>query len=134
MPHYSFSKTFSSGGNKTSQEELVMECHWGILTDVAITFAPGCHRVCHVHVDEALHQIFPTNPEADYAGDGYTLLIKDEYTLLPGTKKICLRGYNTGIYDHTIEVSFRIKLPERYTPMETALFRLIKILERMLGI
>lgn len=111
-----------------------MKCHWGILTDVAITFAPGCHRVVHVHIDEALHQIFPTNPEADYRGDGYTLEIRDEYELPPGTTKIHLRGYNVGIYEHEITVSFRIKLPERYTPMETALFRLIKILERMLGI
>jgi len=134
MPHYSYTKTFAAGKTKTSQEELEMRCHWGILTDIAITFHGGCHDVCHVHVDGSLHQIFPTNAEADYALDGYTLLIRDEYELLPGTKQIYLRGYNTGTYDHTIDVSFLIKLPERYTPMETALFRLIKILERMLGV
>jgi len=134
MPHYSYTKTFAAGTTKTSQEKLKMNCHWGILTDMAITFPAGCHGECHAHIDESLHQIFPTNTEADYALDGYTLLIRDEYELLPGTKQIYLQGYNTGKYDHAIDVSFLIKLPERYTPMETALFRLITILERMLGV
>jgi len=134
LPHYSYRKTFQPGTTPEEAEELEMPCHWGILTDVRITFPPGCHGVCHVHVDEALHQIFPTNPEDDYALDGYTVLIDDEYELLPDTRMLYLRGYNTGTYQHTIDVSFTVKPYERYTPLEQALFRLIKIMERLMGV
>jgi len=134
MPHYSYTKTFTAGGSKDKPEELEMPCHWGILTDVTITFPAGCHGVCHVHIDESLHQIFPTNPEDDYALDDVTLPINDEYELLDATRKIYMRGYNTGVYDHRITVTFRVKMPERYTPLEEALFRLIKILERLIGV
>lgn len=128
MPHYSYTKTFAAGGAKTAPEEREMKCMWGILTDVTFTFPPGCHGVCHAHIDESLHQIFPTNPEEDYALDNYTLPIHDEYELLPGTRKLYLRGYNTGIYPHTISVTFRVKLPKRLSTMEK-LF--MKMLQRM---
>lgn len=118
MPHYSYVKTFAPGKSKDQPEELEMPCHWGIITDVTITFPPGCHGYCHVHIDESLHQIFPTNPEADYALNAYTLEIRDEYLLLPGTRKIHLRGYNEGTYPHTISVTFKIKAPELYTLAE----------------
>ena len=134
MPHYSYTKIFTAGTTKSEQEELEMPCHWGILTDVTITFPAGCHGVTHVHVDESLHQIFPTNPDEDYALDDHTLLIEDEYELLPATRKIYLRGYNLGTYEHKISVTFRVRMPERYTPLEEALFKLIKILERIMGI
>ena len=134
MPHYSVTKTFTAGGSKTSPEELEIKCIWGIVTDVTITFPAGCHGVCHVHLDDELHQMFPTNPEGDYALDDWTLKIDDEYKLLSDKRKVYLRGYNTGTYDHTIAVTFRVKLPDEHTPLEMALFKLINIMEKLLGI
>lgn len=134
MPHYSYTKTFTAGKSKTSEEELVCPCIWGIVTDVTITFPAGCHGYCHVHLDDGPHKMFPTNPESDYALDDWTLHIDDEYELEKDSTKIYLRGYNTGTYNHTITVTFRVKLPERYTPLEKALFKLIDIMQKLLGI
>jgi len=132
MPHYSYEKTFTPGTTKSRQEELEMPCPWGILTDVVLSFRYGPDRLTHVHIDEALHQIFPTNPDETYAFDGYTLTISDRYELLPATRKIYLRGWNEGIYPHTVAICFRVELPERYTPAEQAIIRLAQLWEQVI--
>jgi len=132
MPHYSYEKTFTPGHSADDPEELEMPCAWGILTDVVIAFRFGTDRKTHVHIDEVLHQIFPTNPEETYAYDGYTLTITDRYELLKDTRKIYLRGWNEGIYPHTIAVAFKIELPERYTPAESAIMRMARSLDQLI--
>jgi len=129
LPHYSYEYEFPPNGNKEEQEELEMPCPWGILTDVVLAFRFGTDRKTHVHIDEVLHQIFPTNPEETYAYDGYTLTISDKYELLRDTRKIYLRGWNEGTYPHTISVAFKIEIPERYTPAEEAVIRLANLWE-----
>lgn len=133
MPHYSYVKTFEAGTSEDSQEELEMKCHWGILCDLTITFPPGAHGVCHVHIDEGIHQIFPTNPEGNYALNDYTLHIDDEYELLPGVRKIYIRGWNEGGYPHTIAVTFKVRIPTRLTKTEELLSELTKFFKRLLG-
>jgi hypothetical protein len=133
MPYYSYSHTFKAHGSKLNQEELEMPCYWGILTDVIITFPPGCHGYVHVHIDDGLHQVFPTNAEETIALDAYTLPIRDEYELLPDTRKIYLRGWNEGNYDHKITVSFTIRMTERLTKTETLLNKLLNAFKTLTG-
>jgi len=134
MPHYSYEYTFEEGHSKQSQESLEMPCAWGTLTDVNISFPAGCHGVVHVHIDQELHQIFPTNAEADYALDDYTLPITDEYELIEATRKIYLRGYNEGCYPHKISVSFTVVPFERTTPVEEVLLKILSVLQRIFRI
>lgn len=111
-----------------------MPCHWGILCDIDISFRWGTSRLCHVHIDDKLHQAFPTNPKGDYAFDGYTIHITDEYELEKGTRKLILKGWNTGSYAHTVAVAFRIKMPERLSITEKALWRMVELWERLTGV
>lgn len=133
LPHYSYEKTFSAGTTEDDQEELEMPCAWGILCDVDIAFRHGTDRKCKVHIDDGLHQAFPTNPEANYAFDGFTLHIADEYELPSGTRKIYLRGWNEGVHPHTVAVSFRVKLPQRLTKTEQALVEILQYFQLLLG-
>lgn len=132
MPQYSYEKTFTAGTTEATQEEKEMPCHWGILKDVHISFRWGTGRLCHVHIDESLHQIFPTNPEGNYAFDGYTLPITDEYVLLPGVSKIYLRGWNEGSYNHTVAVAFKIEIPERLSKVEKLLERQYELFKELM--
>lgn len=131
MPHYSYEYTFEAGTSITEQEELEMPCAWGILTNVLIAFAAGCHGVVHVHLDESLHQIFPTNPNGQYAFDNVTVPIHDKYELLPATRKIYLRGWNEGTYDHTIRVSFEIEPAEPVSAVDKATLSIAELLKRV---
>jgi len=119
--HYSYEMTFTAGTVKSKQEELEMDCAWGVLTNVVIAFAAGCHGAVHVHVDEGLHQVYPTNPKGDYAFDNYTLEIKDKYRLHAGTRKIVLKGWNEGTYDHTIHIAFEIEPSEPVSATDQAI-------------
>ena len=131
MPHYSYEHTFTVGTTKTSQEELEMPCAWGILTNVLVAFAAGCHGVVHVHLDESLHQIFPTNPNGQYSFDDVTVPVHDKYELLPATRKIYLRGWNTGTYPHTIRVGFEIEPTEPVSAVDKAIMSIYALLRRV---
>ena len=133
MPHYSYEKTFTAGTDRASEEELEMLCHWGILCEVVISFPWGAMRQCHVHIDDGLHQVFPTNPEEAYAFNGFNLDIEDEYEIEQGVSKLYLRGWNEGSYDHTIRVAFRIRLPERLSRTDQLLEKILGMWERLLG-
>ena len=133
MPNYSYSKTFATGTDKESKEQLEMPCHWGTLKETAISFPDGCHGVCHVSIHDGLHQIYPTNPEEDYALDGFTLVIKDKYKILPDTRKLILKGYNKGIYTHTIKVILTIEVDYVPNPAEEAILGIYKLLKRIFG-
>jgi len=133
VPNYSYSKTFKVGTDKESQESLEMLCHWGILRETAISFPDGCHGVCHVSINDGLHQVYPTNPEETYALDGFTLIIKDKYKIVPDTRKLTLKGYNLGIYEHTIKVTFTIEVDYVPNPVEEATLGIFKILKKIFG-
>ena len=119
--HYSYEMTFTAGTDKTTQEKLEMPCAWGVLTNVVISFAAGCHGKVHVHIDEGLHQVFPTNPSGDYAFDDYVLEIRDKYLLSTGTRKIVLKGWNEGVYDHLIHVAFEVEPSEAMSATDQAI-------------
>ncbi len=133
MPNYSYSKTFVIGTDKDSPEQLEMPCHWGTLRETTISFPDGCHGVAHVHVDDGLHQIYPTNPEETYALDGFTLIITDRYKIMEGTSKLWLRGYNKGIYPHTVKVTLTIEVDYVPNPAEEAILGIFKLLRRLFG-
>jgi hypothetical protein len=130
--HYSYEHTFSANGKKANEEEEIMECAWGILTNVDISFQWGTSRRCHVHIDETKHQIFPTNPNGNYAFEGYTLHITGKYELLPATRKIYLRGWNEGNNDHTIAVAFEVLPIDDVNVVPNAIDKLRALWEVML--
>ena len=132
MPHYSYEHTFIAGGDKAHQEEEEMECSQGILKNVMIAFAAGCHGVVHIHIDETLHQIFPTNPNGTYKFNDVAVIIYSPYVLLPSTRKIYLRGWNEGIYNHTIYLSFEIEPAEKVSAVDKAILEMAKIIKEVL--
>lgn len=110
-----------------------MPCHWGTIKKATISFPDGCHGVCHVHIDAGLHQIYPTNPEGDYALDGFTLVIEDPFKIADGVKKLQLRGYNKGIYEHEIKVTFTIEVDYIPNVVEEAILGIYNLLKRIFG-
>jgi hypothetical protein len=133
LPDYSYSKQFTAGTDETSQEELEMPCHWGTITRLRIHFPNGCHGVCHVHIDQELHQVYPTNPEGDYALNGVTVVIDDRYKIPKDVRKLCLKGYNLGQYPHTISVSFTVESDYIPNPAEQAIMNIYNLLKRIFG-
>lgn len=134
MPHYSYSKTFTHGKDKRSQQQLTMPCTYGVLTDVIIHFPAGCFALTNVTINDGLHQVFPTNPSGTYALDDFTIAIEDKYNMEQGKSKLILKGWNEDEeFDHTIKVAFRIIPYEEYSPVEKVLLKILSILERLFG-
>ena len=61
--------------------KTVLELEKGVTYKVDIVFPPGPAHLLHVQIRDALHSVWPTNPDADFAGDNHTITFDDEYPI-----------------------------------------------------
>lgn len=82
----------------------------GVMSRVRIAIPAGHHGLAHLRIYRWGHQLYPTTPDADYAGDDEVIEIEDN---MPGDEPpytLRLWGYNTSTqYDHTFEVSITLQ-------------------------
>ena len=90
-----------------TKQELFMEK--GTITRVEIVFPVGCANLVFVHLDDALHQVWPKDPQYKFIGDGAMIVCTDEYEIKEQPFTIQFHGWNTDeIYDHTITIRIQI--------------------------
>lgn len=65
-------------GNKL---KTVLKLAKGVTYKLDVVFPPGPAHLLHVQIRDALHSIWPTNEDADFAGDDHTISFKDEYPM-----------------------------------------------------
>lgn len=61
--------------------KTVLELEKGVTYKLDIVFPPGPAHLLHVQMRDALHSVWPTNADADFAGDSCTITFDDEYPL-----------------------------------------------------
>jgi len=79
----------------------------GVLHKYEVVFPPGCVGLVGVAVYQGVHQVFPTNPNEMFWGDGETLSFREHLPLM--TDPYVLTAYLVNIDDtfaHTI--TFRL--------------------------
>lgn len=102
---------FTLPANKTeaakTRQDLDMEK--GTITRIEIIFPVGCANLVFVHINDALHQVWPKEPQYKFIGDGATIICTDEYEVSEQPYNLQFHGWNTDeIYDHTITVRIQI--------------------------
>lgn len=118
--HYSFSKTFPAGESKATEISMNLPMSAGIIHDVFIDFPAGCMYLTHVKIVRGEFPVFPRQPSAYYAFEGFTLPIADYWELKPLEGHLTLVGYNEdATHDHTIRLAFQVSDPARYFAQET---------------
>jgi len=87
----------------------------GVITRVEVEFPAGCAGLAHTYARQAIHQVFPTNPDGDLCSDNYVAAWMDYEDLDTDPRILTIGGWNLDdTYDHTI--TWRIEL----TPREIA--------------
>lgn len=98
-----------------SPEELELQLTHGVITHVEVEFPPGCHGMVYVYVRRGSHQVWPTNPDSQFASDGRAIVWDDYYELFDDPYVLTVGGYSPDTsYDH--EITFRFEV----TPQEIA--------------
>jgi len=62
--------------------KTVLELEKGVTYKLDIVFPPGPAHLLHVQIRDALHSVWPTNADADFAGDNHTITFEDEYPVI----------------------------------------------------
>jgi hypothetical protein len=87
----------------------------GVITRVEVEFPAGCAGLAHSSARQAIHQVFPTNPDGDLCSDNHVIAWNDYEDLDTDPRVLTIGGWNDDdTYPHTI--TWRIEL----TPREIA--------------
>jgi len=79
------------------------------LQKLKLYFRVGCANLVFVHLDDALHQVWPKAPEYKFIGDGAHIVCTDEYEIKEPPFTIQFHGWNTDeLYNHTITIRIQI--------------------------
>ena len=88
----------------------------GVITRVEVEFPAGCQGLVHSYARQAIHQVFPTNPDADLCSDNHVIAWHDYQDLDTDPRVLTISGWNVDdTYDHTITVRLELE-PLAVTP------------------
>lgn len=111
--YYAWNITLTKDGSSASPEKTVLLLEKGTIIRCETVFPSGCAGLVFTHIDDALHQVYPKNPDYQYSGNGESIIASDEYDLKEEPFQLQFYGWNTDeIYDHTITVRIQI-VPKR---------------------
>lgn len=78
----------------TAPVSATMQIHPGLVKQVEITFPPGPAGLAHVYVYYWEHQLWPSNPDSDFAGDDVHLVFPEDIEIVDPPFEFTLYGYN----------------------------------------
>jgi hypothetical protein len=103
--YYVFSLTIPANTTQQDPERQVCQLTHGVIKKVAVAFPPGPKGLAHLVIRHWEHQAWPTNPEASFAWDNYTIEFDEEFELDTAPYTLTLEGWNEDdTHEHTITV------------------------------
>uniref|UniRef100_A0A6M3M191 Uncharacterized protein n=1 Tax=viral metagenome TaxID=1070528 RepID=A0A6M3M191_9ZZZZ len=106
---YAWDIKLIKGLSEATRQKSVLKLEKGTITKFELVFPSGCCGLVFVHINQALHQVFPKNPGDQLTGNGSTIVSTDEYELKEPPLELEFYGWNTDeIYDHTITVRIQL--------------------------
>lgn len=96
----------------TAKQKTILQLAAGTITHVEAQFPPGVNALAHIQITDGLHQLYPTNPEADVATGAETVLWNDSHELKPGSCQLYAYTWNEDdTFQHTITVRIEVREP-----------------------
>ncbi len=110
--------TIPANTTQAQAVETDVSIHPGTVTVLEILFPTGCAGLVHVQILHWVRQIWPSNPNSDFTGNGDPMTFAEDYEVLDPPFFFTVRGWNTDeLYPHTPIVRFQI------TPKQVGLLR-----------
>lgn len=122
---YAWNFELTKGRATATREKHILPLERGTIIRCEVVFPVGCANLVYVHVNQALHQVYPKNPDHQFVGDGAVIVSTDEYEIREEPFQLEFYGWNTDeIYNHTVTV--RIQLVPKREIVRLALAEIIR--------
>jgi len=107
--YYAWNFRLPANQSETTKTKQELYLEKGTIIKVEVIFPVGCASLVFVHLNDALHQVWPKDPQFQFVGDGAHIICSDEYEIKEQPYTIQFHGWNTDdTYDHTITVRIQI--------------------------
>lgn len=130
---FSGSIAVDAGKSKDDPKVERLKITQGVITQINIMFPPGCaHEVC-ITFNRALHQIYPSNPDGFFIGDGVNISGEVFHYVKADPFELQVKGWApNATYDHTIFFVVWIKKLWQLNPLSDEFWHLT--MEDSLGV
>ena len=91
----------------TAKQKTIIKVAHGIITQLDIQFPPGPQSLLHLQINDALHQIFPYNPDGAFASDSVNISFREYIPVLNEPFELQAHTWNE---DDTFEHSVIIRI------------------------
>ncbi len=109
--YYDFNIIIPASTPKDTPIKETCKLTYGIVRHVAIAFPPGPKGLTHLVIRRYEHQVWPTNPDGNFAWDNYTIEFSEEFDLTTRPHTLTLVGWNEDdTHKHTVTVRFELGL------------------------
>ena len=78
---YAWNYTLTADQTEATKTVQDLYIEKGTITRAEIVFPVGCANLVFVHLNDALHQVWPKEPVYKFIGDGETIVCTDEYEI-----------------------------------------------------
>lgn len=108
---YAFRLTIPANTLETAPSRETVRLTHGIIHRLEIEFPAGCAGLAHCKILRGLHQVWPTNPDGDFASDDHAIAFDTDYPLTDLPTDLILVGWNVDdTFPHTL--TFRIGMSQ----------------------
>jgi len=109
---YVYDLTIPANTKEDDATEIVVRLPYGIVSGVRLLFPTGCAGLARARILVAQHQVWPSNPETWYNGNGTQIAFDADLLLESDLNTVTLQGYNSDdTYPHTVTISLTVIAP-----------------------
>jgi hypothetical protein len=106
---YSFDLTIPLGTLASAPAKLDAKLQAGVITHVRVIIPEGVAGLASSYVRRGAHQLYPSNPDGAFTGDGFPIEWDEQYELADEPTTLQLFGYSPNArFPHTITWQFEV--------------------------
>lgn len=106
---YEFDLVVPAGTTAGAPAQERAQLNKGHITAVDVMFPSGCAGLVSVVIERGESQVWPTNPDAFFKGDGVVVRWDDDYPLTDHPLELLLKGWGPNArFPHTVTVRFEL--------------------------
>ena len=122
---FSGSITIDHGKTRVDPNVERLKITQGVITQIDIMFPPGCAHTAFISFNRALHQIYPSNPDGFFMGDGVNISGGVFHYVKADPFELQIHGWAPDAnYDHTIFFLVWIKKLWQLNPLSDEFWHL----------
>lgn len=117
---YRFGITTPASTLPTDKQRTDLKIAPGVIHQIDLTFPSGPQGYLHCQINHGLFQVWPTNPDEDFASSNEKISFKEFYEILPGENLLYVYTWNLDdTYPHKVIIRIGVLPKEALDPWLT---------------